>query len=180
MARLSILLILTVALLAGCGQVIVFGHVVRDSPQASRPVTPAADTPAADRPTADARGSQSNGSMASSESLGASTSSTSPGPASVAHVVKAVNLIVTAEATAKVTGDASRFSADALLRVTDAAGNDQSTGSRIVAESKLTIAANGEGKNPLGPLYRRFAVLAGDRLAGVASQPQKSTDPARY
>ncbi len=122
------------------------------------------------------------------------------------HVVKSVNIVVTPEAAAKVTGDASRFTADALLdaittelksrklldeqnpqasgtaeivvdelatrptsnvilfgykmlagtlagdiRVTGSTGNE-STGSRIVAQSKLTLAATGDDKNPLGPL----------------------------
>jgi hypothetical protein len=152
----------------------------------------------------------------------------------IAHAVKAVNLTITPEAAAKVTGDTSRFAADALLaaikaelksrkllddqdpdasgtaevivdrlatrpttnaivfgykmlagtlegdiRVTGLPGGE-SIGSRIVAESKLTLAASGDDKNPLGPLYRRFAVLAADRLAGVTSQPPESTGIPRY
>ena len=65
------------------------------------------------------------------------------------------------------------------IRVTGLEGGE-STGSRIVAESKLTVAASGDDKNPLGPLYRRFAVLAADRLAGVTSQPQDPTGIPRY
>ncbi|MEJ0035954.1 MAG: hypothetical protein WDO68_07710 [Gammaproteobacteria bacterium] len=141
---------------------------------------------------------------------------------------------MTPEAAAKVTGDASRFAADALLeairtelksrklldeldphasgtaeivvdglalrqttnavvfgykmlagslegdvRVTGAESTG-STGSRIVAQSKVTLAVNGNDKNPLGPLYRRFAVLTGDRLAGVASKPQDPTGIPRF
>lgn len=47
---------------------------------------------------------------------------------------------------------------------------------RIEANSKLSIAANGKDPDPLGPLYRHFAVLAADRLAGVPSKPDKSRD----
>jgi hypothetical protein len=42
---------------------------------------------------------------------------------------------------------------------------------QLVAESRLSIAADGSNKNPLGPLYKRFAVLAADQLAGVESKP---------
>jgi len=65
------------------------------------------------------------------------------------------------------------------IRVTGAK-DDASTGSRIVAQSKLTLAASGDDKNPLGPLYHRFAVLAADRLAGVESQPQDSSSIPRF
>lgn len=150
------------------------------------------------------------------------------------HVVKAVDIVVTPEATAKVTGDASRFTADALLdaiktelksrklldeqdprasgtaeivvdglatrpttnailfgykmlagtlegdiRVTGASDTD-STGSRIVAESRLTVSASGDDKNPLAPLYRRFAVLAADHLAGIVSEPHDATQNTRF
>jgi hypothetical protein len=65
------------------------------------------------------------------------------------------------------------------IRVTGSSDTD-STGTRIVAQSKLTIAASGEDKNPLGPLYRRFAVLAADRLAGVTSKPDDSSGIPRF
>jgi hypothetical protein len=224
MVRLSLLSIGVAAMLAGCGQVIVFGHVVGDRPASSAPKSEegpgAAAAPAAESPpAASARGTSS---VAKSPSLPAG------------HAIKAVNLTIGPEAAAKVTGDASRFSADALLdaiktelksrklldeqgaatsgtaeiivddlatrpttnavvfgykmlagtlegdvRITGTDGSE-STGSRIVAQSKLTIAASGDDKNPLGPLYRRFAVLTADRLAGVTSQPQEPTGPPRF
>jgi hypothetical protein len=218
---------LMVALLAGCGQVMVFGHVVgerRTSEETKSEATPAASpTAASETPPPPAPGASTGSASTPAEPRLAAHSPL------VTHAVKAVNVTVTAEAAAKVTGDASRFAADALLeairtelrsrklldeqnpqatgtaeiivddlatrpttnavvfgykmlagtlegdiRVTGA-GDTESTGSRIVAQSKLTVAANGDDKNPLGPLYRRFAVLAADRLAGVASKPQ---DPA--
>jgi hypothetical protein len=39
--------------------------------------------------------------------------------------------------------------------------------SRIVAESRFSIADDGEHKNALAPLYRRFAVLTADELTGI-------------
>jgi hypothetical protein len=65
------------------------------------------------------------------------------------------------------------------IRVTGSRDVD-STGSRIVAQSKVTVAANGEDLNPLGPLYRRFAVLAADRLAGATSPPPDPTGVLRF
>jgi hypothetical protein len=61
------------------------------------------------------------------------------------------------------------------VRVNGANGEELPT-SKIVAESRLTVAADGSDKNSLGPLYRRFAVLTADKLAGVASQPNDATD----
>jgi hypothetical protein len=52
---------------------------------------------------------------------------------------------------------------------------------RIDARAKLSIAANGTTKEPLDPLYRRFAVLTADRLAGVASaDPDDSVNQQLY
>jgi hypothetical protein len=228
MSRAVVLFVLLVALLAGCGQVVVFGHVVGDH-KAAEPSTaePGTATPESQSPT----------SVPAQTTSGSAAPLSTPLPSRTAvipHVIKAVNITVTAEAAAKVTGDASRFSADALLdaiktelksrklldeqdphavgtaevvvdrlgtrpttnaivfgykmlagtlegdvRVTGLQGGD-STGSRIVAESKLTVAANGDDKNPLGPLYKRFAVLTADRLAGVSSQSQDSTNIPRF
>lgn len=233
MARLAILGVLIATLLAGCGQVIVFGHVVGDH-RASEPKSESvpADAPAPQSATPATSASASAGdSSATAQPPLAPKSSSNP---SVTHVVKAVNVTVTPEAAAKVAGDASRFTADALLEAIkaelksrklldeqdpQAAGTAEivvdglatrsttnaivfgykmlagtlegdirvigpdrreSTGSRIVAESKLTLAASGNDKDPLGPLYRRFAVLAGDRLAGVTSKPQDSTGIPRF
>jgi hypothetical protein len=219
MMKSAVLSVLTTTLLAGCGQVMVFGHVVGERPVTTEPNTEA--TAGAAAPAAVAPLTPAEARLAASSPL-------------VTHAVKAVNVTITAEAAAKATGDASRFAADALLeairtelrsrklldeqspqaigiaeiivddlatrpttnaivfgykmlagtlegdiRVTGA-GDTESTGSRIVAQSKLTVAANGEDKNPLGPLYRRFAVLAADRLAGVASKPQDPTGIPRF
>jgi hypothetical protein len=227
MARLSIVLVI-VTMLTGCGQMIVFGHVVGEKPAPVQPNTEGSDS---------ATPAPQSSAPAQAAATGASTPAIAQPAAKspvIAHAVKAVNLTITPEASAKVTGDASRFAADALLAAIKAelksrklldeqdpnatgtaevmvdrlatrpttnavvfgykmlAGTlegdirviglqgGESTGSRIVAESKLTIAASGDDKNPLGPLYRRFAVLAADRLAGVTSGPQESTGVPRY
>ena len=244
MARLAILSVLIVTLLAGCGQVIVFGHVVGERKESaeSQPeptaATPGSQTATTGSPataaTADSAGSSNAKSAAVSPASREAETRVAAASPRLTHAVKAVNLTVTPEAAAKVTGDTSRFAANALLdairtelksrklldeqdpqasgtaeivvddlatrqttnaivfgykmlagtlegdvRVTGAAGTE-STGSRIIAESKLTLAVNGNDKNPLGPLYRRFAVLAADRLAGVASQPQDPTGIPRF
>ena len=230
--KAAVLSVLMITLLAGCGQVMVFGHVVgerRTAEETKSEATPAASpTAAGETPAPPAPGA----------STGSASTPVEPPLAArsplVTHAVKAVNVTVTAEAAAKATGDASRFAADALLdairaelksrklldeqspravgtaeiivddlatrpttnavvfgykmlagtlegdiRVTGA-GDTESTGARIVAQSELTVAANGDDKNPLGPLYRRFAVLAADRLAGVASKPQDPTGIPRF
>ena len=235
MTRLAILSVLIVTMLAGCGQVIVFGHVVGERKESAEPKPEA--TSASPQSTApEATGSSSAATAAAGSASGEAVTQTRAAAASphLTHAVKTVNLTVTPEAVAKVTGDASRFAADALLdairtelkarklldeqdpqasgtaeiivddlatrqttnailfgykmlagtlegdiRVTGAAGTE-STGSRIIAESKLTLAVSGNDKNPLGPLYRRFAVLAADRLAGVTSQPQDPTGIPRF
>lgn len=226
MLRLSLLSMFLLTMLAGCGEVIVFGHVVREGSPSSKsapeaaPATPAAQTApetaavtSAAQPAAPAAPTQTSAALIAKA------------PAT-AHVVKAVNLTLTPEAAGKVAGD-SRFATAALLeairaelrsrklldeqdahasgtaevlidevgmrptvnavvfgyqmmagtlsgdlRLADAGGNALPD-SRIVAESRLTIAADGTDKNPLGPLYHRFAVLTGDRLAGVPSKPNE-------
>jgi hypothetical protein len=224
MTKSAVLLVLAVTLLAGCGQMIVFGHVVGERhEQESKPDATAPDSAA----SAAVDASTAMAGTPAEQRLAAK-------PSAIAHTIKAVNLTVTAEAAAKVTGDASRFTSAALLdairtelksrklldeqdpqasgtaeiivdglatrattnavvfgykmlagtlagdiRVTGADGTE-STGSRIVAESKLTVAVSGDDKNPLGPLYRRFAVLAADRLAGVASRAPDPTGPPRF
>ena len=54
---------------------------------------------------------------------------------------------------------------------------ESSTGSSqvlpVLAETRLAIAASGDDKNPLAALYRRFAVLTADRLAGTPSKPEE-------
>ena len=52
------------------------------------------------------------------------------------------------------------------LHVSSARGEHPAV--KIVAESRFSLAADGENKNALGPLYRRFAVLTADEIAGMA------------
>lgn len=46
---------------------------------------------------------------------------------------------------------------------------------RIEAHTRLSLPEKGASKDPLGPLYRRFAVMTADALAGVESS--KPDDP---
>lgn len=243
MRKLAVLSVLVVAaMLAGCGEVIVFGHVVGERPQPTpkpEAATATGTAGTAGAPAAPgASGSQGAATAAAGAAPAAGSAALDAPPsapsAPMPHVVKAVNITITPEAAAKVSGDTSRFTADALrdaitaelksrkllddqnpqasgtaevivddlatrpttnvilfgykmlagtlegdIRVTGATGGD-STGSRIVAQSKLTIAAAGDDKNPLGPLYRRFAVLAADRLAGVDSKPEDPSGIPRF
>ena len=52
------------------------------------------------------------------------------------------------------------------LHVSSASGDSRT--SRIVAESRYSVTDDGQDKNALGPLYRRFAVLTADELTGIA------------
>jgi hypothetical protein len=56
------------------------------------------------------------------------------------------------------------------LRVHDAQGNELSN-RRIEAKARVSIPAKGESENPLGPLYREFAVQAGNTLTGKIIKP---------
>jgi hypothetical protein len=47
---------------------------------------------------------------------------------------------------------------------------------RIKANSRLATPASGEDANPLGSLYRRFAILVADNLAGSPSRSINSSD----
>jgi hypothetical protein len=47
---------------------------------------------------------------------------------------------------------------------------------RIVAESRVSVAASGKDTNALGPLYRRFAVLVADSLAGTPGKSISAPD----
>src|SRR5262249_48018454 len=62
------------------------------------------------------------------------------------------------------------------LRVSRSSGAELPA-SKIVAESRMTVADDGQDKNPLGPLYRRFAVLAADQLTGFA--PNANADAGK-
>jgi hypothetical protein len=53
------------------------------------------------------------------------------------------------------------------LRVSGASG--ELPASKIVAESRFSVADDGQDKNALGPLYRQFAVLTADELTGLAT-----------
>lgn len=205
------------ALLAGCGQVVVFGHVVGEKPPAeeTQPAAQPAAAEAANRPAA----------------------TTSPvAQAATTSQVKAFLVTVAPKATENVASDAT-FSSDALvnalrnelrarnllaeqrsppdgtlqIQVSEVAlrpssnaivfgykmmastliadvrlsGADDQTAAlfHIAAQARLTLSTHSQdgdrdqpkGKDPLGPLYRRFAVLTADRLTGIESKPDPET-----
>ena len=200
MFRLQLALLVSLGLLAGCGEVIVFGHTVREGSSSAHAKTDAS-------PVAQGGASQAVGETTTSPAV---------------RIVKAVTLSLSPQASTRVAGDA-RFNADALreainneLRArklldereasdrpvahisidefdvhptTNAIvfGYIPSAGTlkgdvrvsdtggdeqtfRVEADSRFSIAEKGED-NPLKPLYRRFANLVADRLDGT---PPKS------
>jgi hypothetical protein len=212
-----VLSVLTVALLSGCGQVAVFGHVVGEKPQTE-------SRPAPETPTS----GNSNGSPA--------TASPAKGALQSLQLVKALKISVAPKATENVASDAT-FSPDALVAAVRAelasrnllaaptsptaatleiqvsqvvlrpstnavvfgykmmastliadltmAGSEEkaATPFHLSAEARLTISARNDDndpdqskkRDPLTPLYRRFAVLTADRIAGVESEPDPDT-----
>jgi hypothetical protein len=56
------------------------------------------------------------------------------------------------------------------LRVRDAQGIELSN-RRIEAKARVSVAAKGETENPLGPLYREFAIQMGNTLTGKIIKP---------
>jgi hypothetical protein len=216
MTRLLASLILSLATLTGCGEVVVFGHVVRESPpKAEAPVSKAATEPAAPKPA--------NATDPTHATPQASATAAAELPA--AYLLRAVNVTLSPAPQA---GDASVDAAALLDAIrtelrsrslldeqnshaggtaevviesattrpavnavifgyrpmagtltgelhVSSAGGDELPASRIVAESRVTIAEDGQNKNPLGPLYRRFAELMADKLTGIAANA--SADP---
>ena len=250
----------------GCGEVVVFGHVVRENPSkaeaAAQPPATEAAAPAA--ATSDLAAAQTAPAAASSStvpepaarepavaSAAATPAATSTGPESATatpatglgsthataaistaaepqsaanaarssgHLLRAVNVTLSAESVASGSGVDTAALLDAIraelrsrklldeqstsgdgtaevliegatthrtvnavvfgiqpmagtlegeLHVSSARGEHPAV--KIVAESRFSLAADGENKNALGPLYRRFAVLTADEIAGMAA-----------
>jgi hypothetical protein len=192
MTKRSILLMLISAMLAGCGQVIVFGHVVGERAASSEVKPSAAGTPPAT--SSAVRGvkavSLSLSPAAASEVAGDSRFTTGALLDAIKAELASRGLLdeqnPRADGTAEILIDhlATRPTVNAVIfgrqmmagtltggiRVTGPNG-DELPDFRIAAESRLSFAVNGDDENPLGPLYRRFAELAADRLAGVQSKP---------
>jgi hypothetical protein len=206
-------LILSVAL-AGCGEVVVFGHVVRENPSKaeaapSEPTT-AALAPKPETATGSTHATRQN-SAAASAGLPAppllhavNVTLSAPGQTGDASVdaaalldairteLRSRNLLdeqnPSADRTAEVriesatthpTVNAVIFGRQPMagtligeLQVSSASG-DELPASRIVAESRWSIADDDQDKNALGPLYSRFAVLTADELSGSAANPNE-------
>ena len=204
MVKLLTPLIFSLAMLTGCGEVVVFGHVVREHPAkteaaASNPATATNSTdhdrqtsaPAADGLSA-ALLHAVNVTLSPASEAGDSSVDAASLLDAVRTELRSRNLLdeqnPRAEGTAEVliesvttrpTVNAVIFGYQPMagtligqLRVSNASGEERPT-SRIVAESRFSIAADGHDKNPLEPLYRRFAVLTADELAAIASSRNK-------
>lgn len=202
MSTIRLPLLLIFALLAGCGEVVIFGHTVRE-------------------------GNASSESKAESKE----PASSNVAPEYHAVKVKTVTLALTQPAEEKAASD-SKFDKDALLgaikdelrsrqvldetdagagmveisidnfavqpttnaivfgriysegtltgtvRLRNAAG-DTAQSFHIDAQTRFSIDASGEEPNPLGPLYHRFAVLTADRLTDTPSKPEPTDQPPR-
>lgn len=228
--------LIALAALKGCGEVVVFGHVVRENPAKTEAAAPDAATAAdASSPSSEAAAPKPTSEAAASVPA---TEAAAPKPATVdeparrtgatttaglpqAHAVHAVNVTLsptsqpgdasvdaaalldairtelrsrnlldeqnpsadgTAEvriesATAHPTVNAVIFGRQPMagtltgeLHVSRVSG-EQLPASRIVAESRWSVADDGHDKNPQGPLYRRFAELTADELIATASNP---------
>lgn len=62
------------------------------------------------------------------------------------------------------------------VRINAADGSSPRT-FRIAVSSRWNASVDGTDKNPLKPLYRRFAVQTGDRMAGISIKDDSSPDP---
>jgi hypothetical protein len=241
MIRLFIALILALAALTGCGEVVVFGHVVRENPakpeaaasnptaeaEASKPGAEAtapkpATEPSASVPSA-AAAAPTQPTATESAQAARPNSQTAAASLPAAHVLRAVHVTLTPaahageasvdptaltdairtelrsrdlldeqnpsadgtaevrieSATTRATVNAVIFGRQPMagtltgeLHVSTASG-EELPASRIVAESRWTIADDGQDKNALGPLYSRFAVLTADELSGNVANPNK-------
>jgi hypothetical protein len=191
MKRLSVALVVVVAVaLVGCGQVAVFGHTIgepkpaslADAKPASKPESAefqkvkavsivlteqAAATVAADAKfNVDALLSAVKSELQSREALEDSNAQLNA-VAEIAiddyalHPTSNVILFGQIISTGVLNG---------TLRVRDDQGNELSN-RRIEAQARVSIPAKGESENPLGLLYREFAVQTGNTLTGKIIKP---------
>lgn len=203
MIRLLTALFVSLAMLTGCGEVVVFGHVVRENPPntegaSSKPAAAPNPTVAASATSAPATDGSSAVLLRAvhvtllPESQAGDSSVDAPALLDAIRTELRSRKLLdeqnpaggTAEvliesATTRPTVNAVLFGYQPMagtligeLRLNSASGEERPA-SRIVAETRFTIAADSPDKNPLAPLYRRFAVLAADQLTGVASTPNK-------
>jgi hypothetical protein len=196
--KLQVALLSTVCLLAGCGEVIVFGHTVHEGHPSTEDKTASTSKPVA---AASARFQAVNVAtlvltpQARAEAVKNSRFDEHSLLDAITGELRSRKLLdatdVHANGTVQISIDKIEvrpvsnvilfgqvISAGTLsgnVRVRD--GQDSDLRSfRIEADSRLSIAANGEDLNPLKPLYRRFAALAGDSLAGTPGKSSESPD----
>jgi hypothetical protein len=212
-------------MLAGCGQVSVFGHTIGEKqvPQDS------ADRNGSEPVKAEPIKAEPPNASTVAETAPATTVAKQAVTIPTIQKVKSVTLVLTPQAAAKVADD-PRFNADALLaaikselqsrkvldgndshvtamaeisideysmrptsnailfgniisngtlngsvRLRDEQGNDL-PGYRVEAVTRVSIPASGESKNPLGPLYREFAIMTGHALDGTKPKEKVGAD----
>lgn len=229
LTRLWLLSVVSVALLAGCGRVVVFGHVLGEGKGAE--VEQPADDATSASPAAGPASTASAASSGAKPEPGAGDAAARKGPRNAAAAVpalKSIALKVAPQATDNVASDIPFVPEQLLealrteLRVRKLLdeNNPQLTGTaevqvsevsvrpstnavlfgykmmagtligdvhfsgiasntppdlHVLADTRLTIAVDNEKKEPLGPLYRRFALLMADQLQGVESKPDPGT-----
>jgi hypothetical protein len=198
MLKPQIVLLLMVGLMAGCGEVIVFGHTIRGGHAVSDVTPDATSRPeAAGRPriqvvkavtlvltpqvransVKDPRIDESalldaiTGELRSRKLLNDAdvrASRTADISIDNIEVHPTTNVILFGQimSTGKISGG---------IRVRDSNGQELQN-FRIEADARLSIAASGEDPNPFGPLYRRFAALAADSLAGTPGKSSAASD----
>jgi len=192
MHRLQPVLLLTIGLLAGCGQVSMFGHPVGEKSNASEVKTePVARPDAVVNPESQkvktvtlvltpqiaatlAKDSRFNAGALldaiKSELRSRQVLDDTDAHASNAEIaidglaIKPVSNVILF---GKIISDSALTGE---IRVRDEHGVDKPA-YRIEAEAKVSISASGEDKNPLALLYQQFALLAGNHLAGFPAKP---------
>jgi hypothetical protein len=199
MLKLQIVLLLTASLLEGCGNVAVFGHTIgegRTSSEAKTDSTPAAQdaaipgaravkavtlvlTPQVAAKVADDSTFKKDALLDAikaelrSRQLFDDTDSRATATAEISLDDFAVRPTSNAVVLGYIINDGTL---SGELRVRDGDGKDLQR-DRIEAKSKVTAAANRENPDFLVPLYRRFASVTGDWLAGTPSKPDTVQNP---
>jgi len=202
LTRLWLLSLVGVALLAGCARVVVFGHVVNEgtAPEVAQNEAPASAPAAATGQIAAAVPATVLKSVTLKVAPLATDDVASDTPFVPELLLEAIRTELRSrklldENNPQATGTAEVQIATASVKPSSNAvvfgykmmagtliGDIQLSGTslHVLAETKLTISVKGGKKDPLDPLYRRFAELTADRLAGIESKPDPSSSNQRF
>jgi hypothetical protein len=196
LTRLWLLAVVNVALLAGCGQVVVFGHVVGEG-KAPEVAQTAAPTETKDSQAVVATTVPAFKSITLKVAPNATDNVASSTPFEPELLLEALrtelrarklldeeNPQLASTAEVQVSEVSVRPSTNAVvfgyqMMSGTLIGDVHLAGAalHVLADTRLTIPVDDENrkKDPLGPLYRRFALLTADRIQGVESKPDPST-----